>query len=70
MLVGLVQMSDTLNVNMQDVQEDMDNNAPFRPRKLRPSARRFSKRKVHRQKRRSSALQKKQENAKRQTTLT
>ena len=57
-------MSDTLNVNMQDVEEDMDNNSPFRRRKLRPSARRFSKRKVHRQKRRSSALQKKQENEK------
>ena len=23
-------MSDTLNVNTQDVQEDMDNNSPFR----------------------------------------
>ena len=37
---------------MQDVQEDMDNNSPFRPRKLRPYARGLSKRKVHREKRR------------------
>ena len=57
-------MSDTLNVNMQDVQEDMDNNSPFRPRKLRLSTRRLSKRKVFREKRRLLNLQKKQERAK------
>ena len=57
-------MCDTRNVDMQDVPEDMDNNSPFRSRHLRPYAKRFSKRKGHRQKRRTLALQKKQETAK------
>ena len=42
----------------------MDNNSPFRPRKLRPSARRISKRKVYREKRRPLTLRKKQERTK------
>ncbi|XP_076670294.1 uncharacterized protein LOC143369795 [Andrena cerasifolii] len=57
-------MSVTGSVNMQDVQEDRDNNSPLRPRKLRPSTRRFSKRKVYREKRRLLTLQKKQERVK------
>ena len=58
-------MSDSGSVDMQDVQKDMDNNSPFRSRKLRPYVRRLSKRKVYRQKRMSLTLQKKnQESAK------